>query len=132
MTDTTDPVEAVARAFAEAPRPEIADTRASIDAESLAMAEAAMRILTALGAVMPDEAAKLRADLAATRAEAVRYRSGELQALARLGDERNDVLALCRPTRGDTLAGVSAEDRLRQIEARLTREAAQSHEEAPK
>src|SRR5687767_6652657 len=62
MTDpTTDPVATVARAFAEAPRPEITDARASIDAESLAMAEAAMRILTGLGAAMPDEAKTLRA-----------------------------------------------------------------------
>lgn len=110
MTEpTTDPVEAVARAMREgsgigAPG-DWSTVPQYICDQWIEYARLAMEALTALGAVMPDDAAKLRADLAAARAEAVRYRSGELQALARLGEERDDVLALCRPTRGDALAG---------------------------
>lgn len=156
---TTDPVEAVARAMHDANHQPAWHERASgIRSTYRRLARTAIDRLAGLGAVMPDDAEKLRADLKratakqrwaeqhARRAEADAAEShAEAKQLeARLAtfeavharhrayvyEERDemlakvdDVLALCRPTHADTLAGVSAGDRLRQIEALLTREA---------
>jgi hypothetical protein len=153
MTEpTTDPIEAVAQAFAEAPRPEIADARASIDAESLAMAEAAMRILVGLGAAMPDEATKLRggqcdalcrdveqdrdrlrADLEAHERAIEGLNTEVLKATRRYGRAEAvvaDALALCREIRPDSVIGTSPAARLGLIEAVLSRQPVQSVQEA--
>lgn len=81
------------------------------------LAQAAIDALTGLGAVMPDEAAKLRAEADDHLAEAASLAA----AVQRLDATLADVLGLCRPTRADGILRNDG-DRLKAIEARLTRE----------
>lgn len=153
MTDTTDPVEAVAEAIARGQGASgLATFYPGPRARILADAEAAIAALTALGAVMPDEAAKLRAgqcdalcrdveqdrdalraELDALKAEHENWRNLlALRAAAlstaweyrkALREQVADALALCTETRPDSVIGTSDTERLKAVRDRLAMKA---------